>query len=272
MKTNENSSPSKTFDPSAFLFNWLWMLRHGLKLRALFFLIINIAISLRIFIQFGFAGILLVFIAPLPIITVPYLIVLSLGIPPGWADFAVANNLANSSLTIIMIFNLIASIYLGFSSDSLKKNKSNSKIQIAWAAIIIGLLFVFFQLFSLTNRSSAEAFNRCVDVLKKVENAENDYYKVFNRFTDNPDLLAAYMIAGCKDSANSECAAALRETIYKDCLIGKFNIETQDNDSIYKISARAQDRYRCPICVTKKGIMPKDYSKCNESTIMVCLE
>lgn len=161
--------------------------------------------------------------------------------------------------------------------DTNKSLEGTRLRKILLAALIIATVvlavYMFVALFSPESIGAINngRFTNCLESLSAMRIGEQAYFKENKSYTDDPDLLAYYIVPGCKKQDGSDCKGKIVAGMDKYCKPGTVRIELDPKSGFFRIKALAADRYHCPICITPNGARPLSYRECGPQYTMSCL-
>lgn len=160
----------------------------------------------------------------------------------------------------------------------LMRNPSESQagftlIELMIVVAIIGILAAI-AIPNFLKAMSKATWTGCVQSVSGLKVAMEMYISDNGEYTDDPDLLAIYMIPGCEEADGSDCGGfvesrvrgELTEEKKRDKACKDFNIVVMKGGYDYEISATGSDRYFCELCVSPRGMKPEKYTECDSTS------
>ena len=143
-------------------------------------------------------------------------------------------------------------------------------IELMIVVAIIGILAAVAIPYFQKARNKAR-FTTCIEALDGVRKAEEMYLDDVGKYAGNLDYLASFFIQGCVALDGSDCAGDVQSRVERSCDTGTIVLTLQAAGYDYEVTAKAKDRYTCPICMNTRGYLPEQYSTCGPTyTTAVC--
>ncbi len=158
--------------------------------------------------------------------------------------------------------------------ESVKQFKDTQRIwsivSIPFVALYIsGIVLLILLVFYFNKNERKIDYDKCVNMLLFVKDAEESYAMNNGVYTDDPGSLAMYAFEECEDPTGTNCYR-IADRVSRGCDADSFSIEINDDGSDYWIKDVTQGSSKCKICVTTRGYAPITDNGCKRQMDFQC--